>query len=161
MISYFCVSTNFNAQQMNNLCGKLIDITIFNIICKLFFCLRIDITRTIIFYSYETNVIQRKSKLSTPLIFFGWLNGIFSHSRNFWMCQLIQKTWIWKTRLDTLQTFNLGLFFSLIQSIDIGGTMILLMAKKQTTTIISQPFIFWFWFQDGMPQGWKKHNSYH
>jgi hypothetical protein len=39
--------------------------------------------------------------------------------------------------------------------------MILLMAKKQTTTIISQPFIFWFWFQDGMPQGWKKHNSYH
>jgi hypothetical protein len=44
--------------------------------------------------------------------------------------------------LDTLQTFNLGLFFSLIQSIDIGGTMILLMAKKQTTTIISQPFIF-------------------
>jgi hypothetical protein len=156
MISYFCVSTNFNTWQMNNLCGELIDITIFNTICKIIFCLRIDITRTIIFYSYETNVIQRESKLSTPFIFFGWFNGIFSHSRNFWMCQLIQKTWAWKTRLDTLQTFNLGLFFFLIQSIDIGGTMILLMAKKQTKIIISQPFIFSFWFQDGMPQRWKK-----
>jgi hypothetical protein len=36
-----------------------------------------------------------------------------------------------KLELDTLQTFNLGLFFFLIQSIDIGGTMILLMAKNK------------------------------
>jgi hypothetical protein len=144
MISYFYVSTNFNARQMNNLCGGLIDITIFNTICKINFCLRIDIKRKIIFHSYETNVIQRKSKLSTSLIFFGWLNGIFSHSRNFWKYQLIQKTWAWRTRLDTLQAFNLGLFFFLIQYINIGGTMILLMAKKQATIIISQPSIFYF-----------------
>ncbi len=138
------MSTNFNAQKMNDLCGELIDITIFNTICKINSCLKIDITRTIIFYSYETNVIQRKFKLSTSLIidFFGWLNGIFSHSRKFWVWQLIQNTWAWRIILDILQTFNLGLFFFLIQSIDIGGTMILLMANKQTTIIISQPSIF-------------------
>jgi len=87
------VSTNFNAQKMNDLCGELIDITIFNTICKINFCLRIDITRTIIFYSYETNIIQRKFRLSTLLIieFFGWLNGIFSHSRKFWVWQLNKK----------------------------------------------------------------------
>jgi hypothetical protein len=38
----------------------------------------------------------------------------------------------------------LGLFFFFIQSIDIGGTMILLMAKKQTTIIISQPSILFY-----------------
>jgi hypothetical protein len=45
---------------------------------------------------------------------------------------------------------------------DIGGTMILLMAKKQTTIIISQPFIFYFLISRwNATRILKKNNSYH